>query len=66
MIKNLKLKNAHFVPFLIEIKKKKDGFWKDVKSLPYKSDFIFAQKCMGVSYRPLYIFFVIPIRGPRT
>ena len=45
--KKHKLKNAYFGPFLIKNEKKKDGFWKEMKSLPYKSAFIFAQKCMG-------------------
>ena len=43
----LKLENAYFGLFLIKNEKYKDGFLKEMKSLPYKSAFIFAQKCMG-------------------
>ena len=44
--KTIILKNAYFVPFLIKNEKNKDGFGQEMKSLPYKSAFIFAQKCM--------------------
>ena len=37
--------------------KNKDGFWKEMKSLPYKSAFIFTQKCIGTKiYGFLYFF----------
>ena len=41
------LKCLFWALFDKKMKKKKDGFWKEMKSLPYKSAFIFAQKYMG-------------------
>ena len=34
-----------------------------MKSLPYKSAFIFAQKWIGAGYRPFCIFSVVPLLG---
>ena len=53
--KNLKLKKAIVGLFWPKMKKK-NGFWKEMKSLLYKSAFIFAQKCIRQDIR-LFIFF---------
>ena len=34
-----------------------------MKSLPYKSAFIFAQKYKGTKIKAFYIFFVVPLQG---
>ena len=42
LIKNLKLKMLIFGSFRPKMKKTNDGFWKEMKSLAYKSTFIFT------------------------
>ena len=41
MIINLKIKTTIFGLFLSENEKNKDEFWKEMKSLPYKSARVF-------------------------
>ena len=47
---------AIFGLFWSKMKKNKDGFWKEMKSLPYESAFIFPQKCIDGKLAFLYFF----------